>query len=181
MKILEGKYVRLRSPEPEDLEFLYRWENDTDIWQVSNTITPFSRFTLKKYIETSHLDIYENQQLRFMIDTIEDGKTVGTIDLFDFDPYHHRAGVGILIGEDAFRGKGLADDALKVLVRYGFSVLMLHQLYCNIGAHNEQSLHLFEKNGFAVVGEKKEWLRTQDGWTSEFLLQAINQVHPSHP
>ena len=174
MKILEGKFTCLRSPEPEDLENLYKWENDTDIWQVSNTIVPFSRFTLKKYIETSHLDIYENQQLRFMIDTIADTKTIGTIDLFDFDPYHHRAGIGILIGESDFRGKGYADDALQVLIRYGFNVLMLHQFYCNIGAHNEQSLHLFEKNGFVMVGEKKDWLRTQDGWTSEYLLQLVN-------
>lgn len=175
MKILEGKYIRLRSPEPEDLEFLYKWENDTAIWQVSNTITPFSRFTLKKYIETSHLDIYENQQLRFMIDSIEDEKTIGTIDLFDFDPYHHRAGVGILIGEESFRGKGLADDALKVLIEYSFKVLMLHQLYCNVGAHNKDSLHLFEKNGFVMIGEKKDWLRTLEGWTSEYLLQLVNR------
>jgi diamine N-acetyltransferase len=174
LKILEGKLVHLRPPEPEDLEFLYKWENDTEIWQVSNTIAPFSRYTLKKYIETSHLDIYENQQLRFMIDTLEDDKTIGTIDLFDFDPYHHRAGVGILIGEEAFRGKGLADDALQVLIQYSFNVLLLHQLYCNIGAHNKQSLHLFEKNNFTIVGEKKEWLHTQDGWVSEFLLQLIN-------
>jgi diamine N-acetyltransferase len=174
LKILEGKLVHLRPPEPEDLEYLYKWENDTDIWQVSNTITPFSRFTLKKYIETAHLDIYENQQLRFMIDTIEDKKTIGTIDLFDFDPYHHRAGVGILIGDETFRGKGLADDALQVLIQYSFSILLLHQLYCNIGAHNEQSLHLFEKNGFTKVGEKKEWLHTQEGWVSEFLFQLIN-------
>jgi len=173
-KILEGNITRLRSPEPEDLENLYKWENDTEIWQVSNTIVPFSRFILKKYIETSHLDIYENQQLRFMIDSLDGNQTIGTIDIFDFDPYHHRAGIGILIGEDVFRGKGFADDALQILIRYGFSILMLHQFYCNIGAHNEQSLRLFEKNGFVLVGEKKDWLRTQDGWTSEYLLQLIN-------
>jgi len=174
LKILEGTITCLRPPEPEDLENLYKWENDTDIWQVSNTIVPFSRFTLRKYIETSHLDIYENQQLRFMIDTINEHNTVGTIDLFDFDPYHHRAGIGILIGEDNFREKGYADDALKVLIRYGFNVLMLHQLYCNIGAKNIASIHLFEKNGFKLVGEKREWLRTQEGWDSEYLYQLIN-------
>jgi diamine N-acetyltransferase len=175
LKILEGKHTRLRAPEPEDLEFLYQWENNVDVWQVSNTITPFSRFTLKKYIETAHLDIYENQQLRLMIDTIKEGKTIGTIDLFDFDPYNHRAGVGILIGDEFYRDKGFADDALKVLIHYAFTVLILHQLYCNIGADNPQSLHLFQKNGFTIVGEKKEWLRNQKGWDNEYLLQLINR------
>jgi diamine N-acetyltransferase len=174
VKILEGKYTRLRAPEPEDLEFLYQWENNTDVWQVSNTIVPFSRFTLKKYIETSHLDIYENQQLRFMIDLVEEKTTIGTIDLFDFDPYHHRAGIGILIGNEQYRGKGFADDALKVLIHYSFTVLLLHQLYCNIGTDNRQSLQLFQNNGFLLVGEKKEWLHTSKGWEGEYLLQLIS-------
>ena len=89
MKILEGNFVQLRAPEPEDLECLYQWENDTEIWRVSNTIAPFSRFVLKQYIESAHLDIYETRQVRFMIglnNNIDPAKTIGTIDLFDFDP-----------------------------------------------------------------------------------------------
>jgi len=178
LKVLEGKLVRLRAPEPEDLEFLYQWENDTDIWQVSNTITPFSRFILKQYIETAHLDIYETRQLRFMIDLYSNGlsatKTVGTIDLFDFEPYHNRAGIGILIGDKSERGKGFAHDALNTLIHYSFTVLKLHQLFCNIGLENQQSLHLFQSNGFTIIGEKKDWLKNADGWTGEYLLQLIN-------
>jgi diamine N-acetyltransferase len=179
LKVLEGKFVRLRAPEPEDLEFLYQWENDTTVWQVSNTIAPFSRFTLKQYIETSHLDIYETRQLRFMIDLFSSGleatKTIGTIDLFDFEPYHNRAGIGILIGDTSERGKGFANDALITLIRYAFSILKLHQLFCNISVENEQSLHLFQSNGFVIIGEKKDWLKNaQDGWTGEYLLQLIN-------
>lgn len=176
MKIFKGQSVQLRAPEPEDLELLYKWENDSDIWQVSNTIAPFSRFTLKKYIETSHLNIFETQQLRFMIDVPEENKTIGTIDLFDFDPYHHRAGVGILIGDEGSRGKGFADDALKVLIRYCFEVLLLHQLYCNIGSENKQSVKLFEKNGFVLIGVKREWIRTSQGWDNELLFQLIRPI-----
>ena len=41
-----------------------------------------------------------------MIDHIPDGKTVGTIDIFDFDPFHNRAGIGILIADEEYRTKG---------------------------------------------------------------------------
>lgn len=174
MQKLEGKLVHLRAPEPEDLEFMYHWENNTDLWFVGNTLTPFSRFTLKKFIEDSHLDIYESKQVRFMIDTLEDKpRTIGTIDLFDFEPYHHRIGVGILIVEEQDRGKGFADDALKVLIEYGFSVLGLHQFYSNVTANNLDSLKLFKNNGFTIIGEKKDWLRTIEGWTNEYLLQLV--------
>jgi diamine N-acetyltransferase len=175
--MLEGKFVQLRAPEPEDLECLYRWENNTDIWQVSNTIAPFSRFVLKQYIESAHLDIYETRQLRFMIDlnnNVGAKKTIGTIDLFDFDPYHNRAGIGILIGDTVERGKGYANDTLQTLIHYAFTVLKLHQLYCNISKENQQSLNLFQNNGFVIIGEKKDWLKTIDGWAAEYILQLIN-------
>src|SRR5512145_129569 len=55
--------ILLRAVEPYDIDVLYRWENDTEIWRVSNTITPFSKFILEKYIESAHLDIYQAKQL----------------------------------------------------------------------------------------------------------------------
>lgn len=174
MNVLEGKNIKLRAPEPEDLEIMYQWENDTKIWHVSNTLTPFSKFTLRKYIEESHLDIFEARQLRFMIDTIDHPtRTIGTIDLFDFDPHHLRAGIGILIGDNYDRGKGFAKDALEVVIDYCNNVLMLHQLFCNIHPENENSLKLFQNYGFIITGEKKDWNRTTNGWSSELFLQRI--------
>lgn len=178
MKALKGNLTTLRSPEPEDIELLYHWENDTDVWQVSNTLTPFSRFTLRRYIETSHLDIYEAKEVRFMIDTIGvPVKTVGTIDIFEFDPFHLRAGVGILIGDPTERGKGFANDALKILLQYASFILKLNQVYCNINASNEVSLKLFQQNGFEVSGEKKQWNKGTHGFESELFLQHIFR-HP---
>ena len=34
---MESELIRLRALEPEDVGILYRWENDTEIWKVSNT------------------------------------------------------------------------------------------------------------------------------------------------
>ncbi len=170
--------IRLRALEPEDLELLYRWENDMEIWGVSNTINPYSRYILERYIENSHLDIYQLKQLRMMIDVKTSGmkkpRTIGTIDLFDFDPYHNRAGVGILIGEKSYRKKGYASQALSQFIKYAFNTLQLHQLYCNIATDNLESLGLFTKNGFLITGEKKDWLKTTSGYKNEYLLQLIN-------
>jgi diamine N-acetyltransferase len=105
--------IKLRAVEPEDLELLYEWENNSHYWIISNTITPFSKFTLKRYIENSHKNIFETGQLRLMIDHIKTNKSIGTIDLFDFDPFHKRAGLGILIADESFRRKGYASMALR--------------------------------------------------------------------
>jgi diamine N-acetyltransferase len=169
--MIKGKNIFLRAPEPSDIDLLYQWENDTETWKVSNTLVPFSRYVLEQYILNSHQDIYASKQLRLMICT-HDGWCVGCIDLFDFEPLHGRAGVGVLInGND--RQKGYASEALELVIEYSFRTLNLHQLYCNILTDNEPSLKLFRKNGFEVTGTKKQWIRVNDRWIDEHFLQLV--------
>lgn len=181
MNILKGKSIRLRALEPGDVDLLYDWENNSGIWSISNTIVPFSRFILEKYIADSHLDLFQTKQLRLMIDLIhqENDKTIGAIDLFDFDPMHSRAGIGILISNEENRSRGYASEAISVLINYAFRILQLHQLYCNIDSDNKISMKLFKKFSFEVIGEKKEWIKTPEGWKSEYMLQLINKDQPA--
>ena len=174
MNKLENKTINLRAPEPEDLDLLYLWENNTDVWRISGTLVPFSRFVLKQYLENAGKDIFEMKQQRLIIQLNSNKRPVGAIDLFDFDPYHSRAGVGILIAEPSDRRKGYAREALETILDYCFQVLHLHQVYCNIASGNSASLKLFTAAGFEVVGEKKEWLNTVDGFEGELLLQLLH-------
>lgn len=167
--------IILRAIEPEDLELLYEWENNGDYWIISNTITPFSKYTLKRYIKNSHKSIYETGQLRLMIVHAEDKVTIGTIDIFDFDPFHSRAGLGILIAREDYRRKGLASMALRCLVDYCFETLHLHQLYCNILGNNCESMELFNKAGFSESCVKRDWIKTASGYLDEHFFQMINQ------
>jgi len=166
--------ITLRAVEPEDLALLYLWENDRTVWHVSNTLVPFSHYQLKQYIESNPSDIHTHQQLRMMIDCMETGKptrTVGIIDLFEFDPLHQRAGLGILIASSDDRRQGYAYEAILQMMEYSRKILFLNQLYCNISASNTASIQLFGKAGFEITGTKKEWLRTENGWEDELLLQ----------
>jgi diamine N-acetyltransferase len=167
--------IKLRAVEPEDLELFYEWENDNDYWIISNTMTPFSKYTLKRYIENSHKNIYEAGQLRLMIEHIKTRKTIGTIDLFDFDPYHRRAGIGVLIADKASLRKGYATMALTCLIDYCFRTLLLHQLFCNILENNNESIDLFRNLGFTEIGRKKDWILTNNGYISEIMFQLIKE------
>ncbi len=175
--MLKSQTISLRAPELSDVDQLYEWENDESIWLLSNTITPFSRFALEQYILNSHEDIFSSRQLRLMIDLTDEEKqgirTIGAIDLFDFDPANRRAGIGILIIRDE-RGKGYASKALDMVVRYAFKKLGLHQIYSNVMKGHESSLELFRKHNFEVTGLKKDWLKVNNTWVDEYLLQLIN-------
>lgn len=171
-KKLEFGRIRFRALEPDDIDLLYEWENDASIWEVSNTFEPFSKYILAKYIKESQRDIYEAKEVRMIIETLE-GTAVGAIDLFDFDPFHLRAGVGILIHNEKDRKLGYATDALQLLCTYATDYLRLHQLYANISEENKASIQLFTSNGFELCGTKKDWRNTLGGWKAELMFQKI--------
>lgn len=174
---MNGKRVCLRALEPEDVDILYKWENDRAIWHLSNTITPLSRFTLEQYVLSAGQDIYATRQMRMMIDLCEPEnglKTIGSVDLFEYEPTHRRAGVGILI-HDGHRGKGYASEALDLLIRYAIETLQLHQLFSNISSGNAESIRLFENKGFRLIGIKKDWNRIRNKWQDENMYQMILQ------
>ncbi len=169
---LAGQNVSLRALEPTDLDFIYSWENDPNVWEVSYTLVPFSKFVLTQYLKTQHLDIYTSKQLRLVV---LDGRNmaIGLIDLFDFEPKHKRVGVGILIDIN-HRRKGFAKEALELLEDYCFNHLDLNQIYANIVIDNLISIKLFENLGYQKVGVKKDWIKTNKGFVSEVLYQKIN-------
>ncbi|AXT63477.1 N-acetyltransferase [Aquimarina sp. AD10] len=175
MLTLKGENIYLRALEPEDLDFIYRIENDEHIWEMSATQTPYSKFLIKQYLEHAHKDIYEVKQLRLVICS-KDEMVLGLIDLFDFDPMNNRAGVGILIAGKENRGHGYGTEALQLVVNYSFKHLHLHLLYANIASDNATSIKLFEKQGFNKVGVKKDWNLVGDVYKDEFLYQLIH-VH----
>jgi len=170
--------ITLRAVEPDDIDLLYNWENDTDNWKVSNTITPFSKYYLEQYILNTQNDIYTEKQLRLMIELKESNKLhiIGSVDLFEFDPVNKKAGIGILISKE-FRNKGFATKVLNILIDYCFKTLDLHQLFCNILEDNNESVKLFANSGFEIVGLKKDWIKYENKWLNEYLLQLINPLN----
>ncbi len=172
MSLLLGKHINLRALEPEDLDFIFTVENDTDSWHLGNTITPFSKFAIKEYLESALLDIYTTKQLRLVIET-KARKPIGLVDLFDFDHFHKRAGIAIIIHQEIDRQRGFGFESIELLAAYSKAQLQLHQLYCNINSLNINSIKMFEKLGFVKVGEKIDWRWSLSGYQNELLMQKI--------
>lgn len=95
--MLSDDTIILRALEPDDLDVLYRWENDTSLWSVGTTIAPFSRKQLWDYIATYDNDLYSARQPPAHDGEPRQRRALGTIDLCDFDPANARMSVGILV------------------------------------------------------------------------------------
>ncbi|MCC9165902.1 GNAT family N-acetyltransferase [Pontibacter harenae] len=168
---LSSDKIYLRALEPADLNFLYSLENDASVWHFGNSLTPYSKHVLEQYLQNASLDIYTVKQLRLIICT-QNHQAIGAIDLYDYDPLHRRAAVGIVVAAD-WRGKGYAAEALELLQEYCQQILHLHQVYCSVSTDNPQSIKLFSKAGFEQVGVRKQWLLSADGWTDVIEFQKL--------
>ena len=163
--------VRLGAMEPEDLDFLYRIENDTQLWDVGPTNVPYSRFLLHEYMSNVTGDIYTDHQARLMIEN-DSGEVVGIADLVNFDAKHRRAEVGIVI-EKAYRNQGYATSAVLQLKDYARQVIHLHQFYAYVAEENVASLRLFTKVGFVQNAKLSDWLYDGNSYHGAWLLQCF--------
>lgn len=167
---LNGEHVKLRAVEKEDATRLMLWENNPDHWKVSGTEVPFSMHAILEYIDQAQ-HLRTHGQLRLMICDVHTDEPVGALDLYNSDFKHLRAAVGILIGSHEFRRKGYALEALVLLENYARHILGLHNLYCSVQEDNQASKSLFEKAGYELVGVRKDWFLSGNGWLDELLYQ----------
>lgn len=162
--------------EPEDLELLYTIENNPDIWHVSGTTSPYSRYALRDYIANQQADIYADRQIRLVIRATQDDGTppraVGLLDLFDYSPQHQRAEMGLAILAQE-QGKGYATQAVEWLKTYAGQTLHLQQVYAIVSEKNNQTISLLRRCGFLQGATLKQWVRHKDGRLVDALLMQL--------
>jgi len=150
---MNGSHIFLRELQPVDVDIIYKWENDTDNWSVSGTTKPFTKDEIEIFVNAQQ-NLALNEQIRYVI-CLKNSKTaIGTIDLFEFDGHQKTVGVGILIGDELYRNKRYASEALNLIVAYCRNELNLVNLFCNIQKENTTSIRLFEKCGFQFIEER---------------------------
>ena len=171
--LLENQLIKLRALEPRDLDFVFEAENNTEIWNISNTQTPYSKFLIKQYLKNAHQDIYTAKQLRLLIEVKSTEKSVGLIDLFEFDPKNKRVGLGILILNSQDRNQRIGSQAVGILIDYVFEFLDVHQIFVNIDVNNIASIKLFNNFGFELIGVKKDWNFQNKSYHDEAIYQLI--------
>lgn len=171
--LLTDGTVTLRAVEPDDIDTILAWENDTREWTSATTAAPFSRRNIEEYVLTYDADIFAARQLRLMIDTAEG--TVGAADLFDFDPINRRAGIGVVTDRGS-RRRGYASRAVEIMARYCAERIGIHQLWAVASVENTASRRLLEGTGFVAGGRLHSWLREGERYIDAYIYQRLLQA-----
>ena len=168
---MTGREVYLRAMEPEDLDFLYNMENDRELWNVGNANAPYSRYVLHDYIANASNDIYNDGQVRMIVEN-ERHDTIGLVDILNFCPQHNRAEVSVVI-QKKYRGNGYASLAMRKIHTYSVRILHLHQLYAIVAESNTASLTLFDSLGYSRRNLLEEWLFDGSKYENGVVMQKI--------
>lgn len=170
--LLQGKTknnlsITIRNLTSSDITLQYcNWLNDKETNQYLE-----SRFT--EWDMQSLLNYYhEKNKSELMLAIIDDdtGTHIGNIKVSGIDKHHHRAEIGIIIGDKYFWGKGIATAAIGIVADYCFDSLNLHKLTAGAYAENLASINAFISNEFIIEGQRKEHVLTSSGWSDVVLL-----------
>lgn len=166
--------VLLRPVEAEDTERILAWRADPVVAAQMFSETAPSRAEHETWLANLQL---RTDRLWYVI--LEDGKPVGNISLTAIDFGAKRAEYGVLLGEASARGKGVAEEASRIVLDLAFGALGLETVGLELFADNAAARKLYDRLGFVEdegpvptrkkSGRERAAVRmtlTRDRWTS---------------
>ena len=103
-----------------------------------------------------------------------DLKFVGVISLDLGDRKYRKGEIWYKLLPD-YWGQGLATEAMKAMVSFGFEQLKLHRIECGCSIHNIASFKVMEKVGMTKEGIKRKVLPLDNGWHDAYLYAILEE------
>lgn len=172
--VLNGDHIYLRPMTEDDADLVVSWRNDPEIGRWL--------FSRERLTRESHLDWFRGSRegrLDFIICLAGSGRPIGTVTLKDIDLGNGVAECGKMIGDRTQWGKGLASEAYRLLLAFGFARLGLDCVYARCLSMNTRSIRLNKRLGFSVNRVIKDSYRR--GNESYDVVEMVIQGHTRTP
>ena len=187
-KKLIGEKCYLSPCSQEEAEKWTEWDNDLEI-AIPLGDEAYTPYTFEKMRDIL-AEVSKHQSHIFSIINLETDTTIGRCLLFNIDQVNRQATLGIVIGEKEYWGIGYGQDAIKLLLDYGFNLLNLNNIMLGTFSFNERAKACFRKAGFKeigrrrqarIIGEKKFDLVLMDMLAHEFESPCVVQIIDQDP
>ena len=173
-QLIHGKRILLASLDPENLSAAYqKWMKDPDVLKyLTHPDGNYELENLKEFVASMNEDV-SNQLLGIFLK--QGGQHIGNVKIGNIHPKHHRADVGIIIGDKTLWGKGYATEAIQLVIQYAFHTLKLHKLIAGMFATNLGSYRAFLKAGFWKVGCYRKHYWIDGAYCDAYLLEILHE------
>jgi len=167
---LAGELVRLVISEPErDGKVSAVWSANSEYMRLAGSDPSV---IYQPANEEEHIKRYFKQSFTFAVQTLEQEKVIGMVDLAGIDWSSGDGWMGVGIGEPEYWGRGYGTDAVRLITKFGFEELNLHHISLNVFEYNPRAIRSYEKVGYKVEGRCREWLN-RDGRRWDLVFMGI--------
>ena len=152
---IEGERIDLVAGNSKWANLVCKWMNDPKVRHYSRNMWPLTLEDVKKWFEPPP----DRQMREFIVFTVyhkEAKRPIGSIGFNQTNWVSRNANIFLTIGEPEFWGKGIAGEASKLMINYGFTELNFHKIFASVFTPNSRSLRAAEKLGFEKEGVLKE-------------------------
>lgn len=168
---LKGEKVYLSPMFTDDAEQYARWMNDVEVTRyLGHASRCFSLEGEKKALERM---VSEGHNYAIVLKG--EDRLIGNISLMDVDNLFQRAEIGIFIGEASDRGKGYGQEALRLLIDYGFRFLNLRNIMLKVYSGNSRAIQTYQKCGFREFGRRTRCLFVENTWYDEIYMEILKE------
>jgi RimJ/RimL family protein N-acetyltransferase len=151
-KKLVGDNCYLSPINPEDAEIYTKWLNDLEV-TINTTIV---RQMISLPAEEEMLEELSKEGHNFAIVELEDDELIGNCGLMKIDQVNRTAELGIVIGNKDYWNQGFGQEALDLLLDYGFNILNLNNIMLRVFEFNKRAVSCYQSCGFKEIGRRRE-------------------------
>nr|WP_035283173.1 MULTISPECIES: GNAT family protein [unclassified Clostridium] len=156
-KKIETERLILRRFEYADGESMLKyWISDPKIQSMYSEPVYSTKEEVKALLDKYKSSYEKDDYYRWAVELKETGECIGQIAYFFVDNKNHFAEIEYCIGKN-FQKRGLATEATKAVIKYGFDNINLHKVQISHKSINTPSKKVIEKCGFVYEGTLRDF------------------------
>ncbi|HEX8326979.1 MAG TPA: GNAT family N-acetyltransferase [Hymenobacter sp.] len=173
--VLTTERLQLRQLTLADAPAMFVMRADPQVMQYIPSLLFSTLEDANKHIDMVNGLVSENKALNWGITLRDSPEVLGTIGYYRVQPENFRAEIGYLL-HPVHQGKGLMQEAITKVLKFGFQKLGLHSVEGVVDPRNTASARVLERAGFVQEG----YFRENGFWNGEFIDSAVySLLHPA--
>ena len=171
--MIKGEKVGLRAVEPSDLPLLQEWRNIERFRRNFREVRELNSVNQEQWF---HKLNQSTNDFMFTITRHSDDQPIGACGLLYVNWFIRSADLSFYIGyeQQYIDSYGFAEEAVHLLLRYGFDNLNLHKIWMELYAFDSTKLDFFVKRfGFEVDGILRDNCFEDGRYWNSYMLSLL--------
>jgi RimJ/RimL family protein N-acetyltransferase len=160
---------------PEDASLMFAWMNDVEATAMDMPYRPTDGTHLSTWLTSFSTD---TSKVLFAIRVAGGANAVGFILLSGISVANRCAELGMRIGLERDRSRGIGKTAVALVLEYGWDHLNLARVQLRVLADNARAIGAYKANGFVEEGRHVHAAYIAGRWHDMLTMAVFNPAHP---